>query len=50
MSEPVRKHCPDCGSVDVTGPDEDGWQYCNSCESDFAPGYRPGDDEEGAEK
>jgi ribosomal protein L37AE/L43A len=42
--EPVRTKCPDCGSKDLSLPDEDGWQSCRACGSDFAPDYQPGDD------
>lgn len=24
-------HCDNCGSLDTSGPDDDGWWYCNSC-------------------
>lgn len=40
-----RRTCPDCGSNDLTTPDSEGWQFCNSCLSDMAPDYEPGDDE-----
>lgn len=40
----IRTRCPDCGSVDLTSPDADGWQYCNMCGSDFHPDWQPGDD------
>jgi DNA-directed RNA polymerase subunit RPC12/RpoP len=29
------ERCPECGSRDITSPDEDGWQFCNFCGEDF---------------
>jgi ribosomal protein L37AE/L43A len=40
-----RAVCPDCGSTDLDAPDVQGWQYCNSCGSDFSPDYVPGMDD-----
>lgn len=42
-----RTVCPDCGSPDMTPPDDDGWQSCQACGSDFSRDYVPGDDPEG---